>query len=166
MKESQDEPSSTDEDPETPATPEFCGDARELEIRGELLKVSCSRQPAHDEDHFDEKAGLGWLNEGVSVAGLTQEERVHAILDRIGVPRGRDRNEFTLAQRTNLFIDRMSKRLRMQVENNMIYYNTCKDAVALLEGAPNSSQFRIKKALEMLRAVIPSRQTPAGIHLQ
>ncbi|MFI5229936.1 MAG: hypothetical protein ACHQWU_12765, partial [Gemmatimonadales bacterium] len=107
-------------------------------------------------------------------AGLTQEERVHGILDRLGVPRSRLAGEgtdappiiFSLAQRTNLFVDRLAKRLHTQVENNMIYYETVKEALLLLKGAPNSGQFRIKSAIEKLEGLVPSRRTPSGIHIQ
>lgn len=143
--------------------PEFCG-AQKIAPAG--VHVFCRRLPNHEEDHFDDVVGLGWSNENSLAAGLTQDERVHAILDRLGVPRARDEGPFSLVQRMNLFVDRISRRLHTQVENNMIYHETVKDALALLVGAPNSGQFRIKSAIDKLRALVPARQTPAGIHLQ
>lgn len=165
MNEPHDGPEGTDGPADAPddAPPEFCGVAKQLPS-GAML--TCTRAHGHDEDHFDENAGLAWLNEGVSPAGLTQEERVHLALDRVGVPRGRNELTYSLVQRTTLFIDRIGKRLHTQVENNMIFYNTCKDAVTLLEGAPNAGNFRTRQAIDKLRAVIVPKKTPAGIHLQ
>lgn len=153
----------TDEIGEDSAPPEFCSAERETPSG---TKVVCRRPHGHAEDHFDELSGWGWANEGMTPAGLTQEERVHLVLDRLGVPRHRDELVFSLVQRTNLFVDRIGKRLHTQVENNMIFYNTCKDAVLLLEGAPNAGNFRTRQAIEKLRAVIVPKTTPAGIQLQ
>jgi hypothetical protein len=75
---------------------------------------------------------------------MTQEERTHAILDRLGVPRGRDGNTWTLVQRTNLFVDRLSRRLHTQVENNMILFNVCKDARRCSRGHL-ARQYRIRR---------------------
>lgn len=143
-----------------------CDDTREITVGESHLRVTCTRNRAHDEDHFDEKAGIGWPNEGISPAGLTQEERVAGVLDRLGVPRGRNGVEWSLTQRTNLFVDRLARRLHTQVENNMIMHNTVKDALTLLVGAPNSSEFRIKTAIAKLRELVPSRRTESGLHLQ
>ena len=135
---------------EEPAT---CGDTREMPYRDTHLRVTCSRNAGHDEDHFDERAGIGWLNEGSDIAGLTQEERVHLVLDRLGVPRGRDGNAWSLVQRQNLFVDRLARRLHDQVENNMILFTLCGEVRVLLEGAPGASNYRIKTAIEKLRQV-------------
>lgn len=147
-------------------TPTMCGDARELQTTHGPIGVACTRAANHDEDHFDEQAGIGWFSEGSSPAGLTPEERAHGILDRLGVPRGRNEHTWTLHQRLNLFVDRLGKRLSEQVERNMVYYNTVNDALVLLEGSPNSSQFRVKAAIQKLRDVQPQRRTASGLHLQ
>jgi hypothetical protein len=52
----------------TDGAPPFCGAARELVIDDVTLSLKCSRQPEHDEDHFDEKAGIGWFNEGTNTS--------------------------------------------------------------------------------------------------
>lgn len=148
---------------EQPDAPTTCGNEKPLPSGG---AARCSRTPNHDEDHFDERLGLGWPNEDSSVAGLTQEERVGAVLDRLGVPRGRDGNAWSLVQRVNLLVDRLARRMHTQVENNMVYYTTVNEALALLVGAPNSSQYRIKAAIEKLRAVQPTRKSTGGIIVQ
>ena len=97
---------------------------------------------------------------------MRQAREAGEILTVLGVPDERHGETFDLPRRLGIFVDRLSERLHTQVENNMIYYNTVKDAVVLLVDAPNSSQYRIKKAIELLRGVLPSKTTPAGIHLQ
>jgi hypothetical protein len=196
-----DQPDTSDTDQDTPTT---CGDARELTTPAGPIRVVCSREPSHAQDHFDEVAGIAWPNEseglpamleaavevvaaafaaahvaesrgdavatGEYFASLALERvevaRTHAALDRLGVPRSRNDVTHSLVQRLNLFVDRLSRRLYGQVENNMVYYRTIKDVLTLLEGAPNSSQFRIKQSIAKLRAVLPAKTTPAGIHLQ
>jgi hypothetical protein len=154
--------------PDLSEIPDTCGDTR---TAPDGRALECRRPFNHDEDHFDDLAGIAWLNIGHDTAGMTQEERVHAVLDRIGVPRFRDGIEgappavFTLVQRTNLFIDRIGKRLHTQVENNMVYYTTVKEALLLLKGAPHSGEFRTKSAIKKLEAVMPVRRTPSGLHL-
>lgn len=95
-----------------------------------------------------------------------QLHRAHLVLDRVGVPRGRLENTLTLVHRTNLFVDRLSKRLHGQVEHNMALYQAIRDALTSLVGAPNSGSLRVKTAIERLRAVLPSKKSPGGIHLQ
>lgn len=135
-----------------PAEATGCGDTREITIGESKLPVTCTREAGHLEDHFDEHAGIGWYNEGdAQSAGLTQEERAGIILDRLGVPRGRDGKPWTLPQRLNLFVDRLSRRLHTQVENNMLLFALCKDVRVLLEGAPNSGEYRTRTAIKKLR---------------
>lgn len=151
--------------------PDVCGLSAELPS-GET--VTCGRPHQHADDHFDDRAGIWWPNAGdeATLAGMTQDERVHLALDRLGVPRFRRASEdqppriFTLVQRHNLFVDRLSRRLHTQVENNMIYYNAVRDALTLLRGAPNSGQLRIRNAIKKLEAVQPERKTPSGLVLQ
>lgn len=91
--------------------------------------------------------------------------RTHAILDRVGVPRDRMENTLKLQHRANLFVDRLSKRLHGQVENNMELYNAIRDALTSLVGSPNSGNIRIRSAIERLRAVLPSKKSTGGLHL-
>ncbi|MFI5230752.1 MAG: hypothetical protein ACHQWU_16900, partial [Gemmatimonadales bacterium] len=63
------------EQPDDPATastepPETCGAAR---TTPDGRALECRRPFNHDEDHFDDVAGLGWLNLAHDTAGLTQE---------------------------------------------------------------------------------------------
>lgn len=176
--------------------PVICGEERETPNGG---KVSCTREPNHNSDHFDEKSGLGWPNEQdmptvaedatferilgdlrghdgadalpeleAYVNGLRNElAKVNRVLDNVGVPRDRLEHTFTTVQRLNLFVDRLSKRLRDQVENNMIFYNTSKEVLILLKGAPNSGQFRIRQAIEKLQLVTHvEKRTPSGLIVQ
>jgi hypothetical protein len=77
---------------------------------------------------------------------------IHATMDALGVPRQRHEQTFTLEERVSLFVDRLSGRLHTQVENNMIYFRLCQEVIVLLEGSPNSSQFRVRQSIEKLRA--------------
>lgn len=86
-------------------------------------------------------------------AAAGQEEAVHATMDALGVPRERHGQVFTLTERVSLFVDRLSERLHSQVENNMLYFNLCREVVVLLRGAPNSGNFRTQQAIAKLEAV-------------
>jgi hypothetical protein len=82
-----------------------------------------------------------------------QVAAIHDTMDALGVPRQRQEDVFTLTARVDLFVNRLSERLSTQVENNMIYFTVCRDVVVLLEGSPNSSQFRVRQSIEKLKAV-------------
>jgi hypothetical protein len=83
---------------------------------------------------------------------------VEDTLDALGVPRERHEQTFSPVERLHLFVDRLSGRLATQVDNNMLYFNACKEAIVLLEGSPNSGNFRTRQAIAKLRAIT----TPAG----
>jgi hypothetical protein len=171
---------------------EPCAAHRETPNGGQ---VTCARSTGHPDDHFDELVGIGWANENDAAAAIGRDpqldallgkmtidnadeitayvdglreqlHRTHAILDRFGVPRERLENTLTLVHRTNLFVDRLSRRLHTQVENNMALYNAIRDALTSLVGSPNASSLRIRSAIERLRGVLPTKKSPGGIHLQ
>jgi hypothetical protein len=87
-----------------------------------------------------------------------RDRRGEDTLNALGVPRERHEQTFSPVERLHLFVDRLSGRLATQVDNNMLYFNACKEAIVLLEGSPNSGNFRTRQAIAKLRAIT----TPAG----
>lgn len=86
-------------------------------------------------------------------------------LDALGVPRERHEQTFSPVERLHLFVDRLSGRLATQVDNNMLYFNACREAIILLEGSPNSGNFRTRQAIAKLRAITTPTASPSSLIL-
>jgi hypothetical protein len=96
--------------------------------------------------HADREAPLA------DPAAPDQRLLVHAYLDSLGVPTEQDGATLELEARVKLFALRMGLRFQQLVNSNAAFAATCTEALVLLEGSPNSSNFRVREAMKRLRA--------------